>query len=57
MRRIQAPPGEKEEIIRKVAKEAVEITHRRDAKLARVMWKEIRRCYPYITEDDSPSCL
>lgn len=58
LRRIQAPPGKKGSIIKVAARKAVEVTHKKDRKLASVMWDEMKLCYPdIITDADRPSCL
>lgn len=49
---------QKDSVIRMAAKEAVEVTHKKDRKLASVMWEEMKICYPHIiTDDDRPNCL
>lgn len=58
LRKIQVPPDKKDNIIRMAARKAVEVTHKRDRKLASVMWEEMKLCYPdIITDADRPNCL
>lgn len=58
LRKIQAPPDKKDSIIRLAAKKAVEVTHKKDRKLASVMWEEMKLCYPDVINDaDRPNCL
>ena len=58
LRKIQAPLDKKDKIIKLAAREAVEATHKKDRKLASVMWEEMKICYPdIITDADRPNCL
>ena len=58
LRKIQVPLDKKDSVIRMAARKAVEVTHRKDRKLASVMWEEMKLSYPgIITDADRPSCL